>query len=667
MRPPDPAVAPDPVRVLERRLARERAARLEAEAIAERVTSELYETVQQLTRSNQVAELLGRVAVQANESASAHDAIAGALATVCTHTGWPVGHAFVPSPDDPSMLVSLGVVHAPEDGSCEQFLQATVGAAFGYGEGLPGRTLAKGEPQWITDLAQDENFPRRAAAHACGLRAAFAAPILIRADTVAVLEFFAPGIKPPDDRLLQLVAFVGAQIGRVLERERAEERLVQQAMYDSLTGLPNRALLMDRLRGSLARAHRAGRPVHVLFLDVDDFKTINDTRGHGEGDRVLTALAGRLLEALRATDSVGRPSQDTVGRLGGDEFAVVLEDCIDPGAVASRIHALLRAPLLIEDHEVFVNVSIGSTVSTKQDGHTTPDTVLAAANAAMHESKRAGKSRHTTFEPRMHDDVRRRHELGADLRGALDSEQFWLAYQPVVDLPSRAVTGAEVLLRWEHPERGSVPPDQFIGRAEETGLIVELGTWVLRTACRQAAAWRADLATDFTIAVNVSGRQLKESDFADVVRAVLVETGLPPSALCLELTESILMERDDAAISKLGELRAEGVHLAIDDFGTGYSSLGALRTLPVDLLKIDRSFIRHLPDDDDAGTIAWAVIRLGHTLGLPVLAEGVETEAQCDALQRFGCDRGQGYLFGHPVPPDELERTLDAAPGRGPG
>ena len=663
MPPPDPAAAPDRVRVLERRLARERAARLEAEAIAERVTSELYETVQELTRSHRVAELLGRVAVQANESASARDAMAAALATVCEHTGWPMGHAFVLSEEDPGTLVSLGVVHAPTDGSCDPFAQVTADAVFRSGEGLPGRTLAKGEPQWIMDLDEDENFPRRAAAHACGLRAAFAAPILIRTDTVAVLEFFAPGIQPPDDGLLQLVGFVGAQLGRVLERDRAEERLVQQAMYDSLTGLPNRALLMDRLRGSLARAQRADRPVHVLFLDVDDFKTINDSRGHGEGDRVLAALAARLLDALRATDTVGRPTGHTVARLGGDEFAVVLENCADPEAVAARIHDLLRAPLLVGDHEVFVSVSIGSTAGIGQDENLTPDIILAAANLAMHEAKRAGKSRHTAFEPRMHDDVRRRHELGADLRTALDRQQFWLAFQPVVELDSAVVTGAEALLRWEHPGRGSVPPDEFIGRAEETGIIVELGTWVLREACRQAAAWRTGPAPDFTVAVNVSGRQLKEADFGDVVRAVLTETGLPPGALCLELTESILMERDDAAISMLSDLRTAGVHLAIDDFGTGYSSLGALRTLPVDLLKIDRSFIHHLPDDDDAGTIAWAVIRLGHTLGLPVLAEGVETVEQCDALRRFGCDRGQGYLFGRPVPAAALGRMLEAVPG----
>jgi diguanylate cyclase (GGDEF)-like protein len=654
--PAEPTSPLDPVPALRRRLARERAARLEAEAIAERVTSELYETVQQLTRSTKVAELLGSVAVQANEAGSARDAVAGALASVCSYTGWPLGHAFVLAPDDPHLLVSMDVVHAPT--GFEDFLADTAGSRFRAGEGLPGRTLQDGRPAWITDLQAEENFPRRASAQACGLRAAFAAPVLIRSDVVAVLEFFAPGIHPPDENLLRVVSFVGAQLGRVLERDRAEERLTRQALYDELTGLPNRVLLMDRLQGSLARARRSHRTVHVLYLDIDDFKSINDSRGHTEGDAVLAALAHRLQDTLRAADSVGRASHDTIARLGGDEFAIVLEDCPVPEAVAGRIQELLRTPLQLVDHEVFVSVSIGSMVTDGSEGDSAPEAVLAAANVAMHVAKRSGKSRHTVFEPRMQDEARRRHVLGDQLRYALERGEFTLVYQPVVDLDTGAVTGAEALVRWQHPERGTVGPDDFISRAEETGLVVGMGTWVLNEACSRAAAWRRAGATGFSMAVNVSGRQLKEPDFVAVVRSALARTDLDPSALCLEMTESILMERDDVAISMLTELRAEGVHLAIDDFGTGYSSLGALRRLPVDLLKIDRSFISSLPEDDDAGTIAWAVVRLGHTLGLPVLAEGVETEEQRAALRRFGCDQAQGYLFGRPMAAEQLEAGL---------
>ncbi len=661
---PAAADGADPIPALRRRLSRERAARLEAEAIAERVTSELYETVQQLTRSTRVAELLGAVAIQANGADSARDAVAGALASVCAYTGWPVGHAFVRSAGEPDLLVSMGVSHA--DAGFEAFLDECMRGVFRHGQGLPGRTARAAEPVWIPDLATDPDFPRRASARACGLGAAFAAPVLVRSDVVAVLEFFAPGIQPPDAGLLRMAGFVGTQLGRVLEREAAEERLIQQAMYDGLTGLPNRLLLMDRLSGSLARAQRSGAVLHVLYLDIDDFKSINDSRGHSEGDRVLTALAERLLATLRAGDSVGRPSNDTVARLGGDEFAILLEDCLAPEEVAGRIHELLRSPLSVGDHEVFVSVSIGSVASPGGVSGTTVDTVggdtaegvLAAANVAMHEAKRAGKSRHTVFEPRMQDAARQRHLLGEQLRRAVDRHEFFLDYQPVVNLRTQAVVGAEALVRWHHPERGAVQPDSFIPRAEETGVVVAMGAWVLREACRQAAAWRRAGAAGFTVAVNVSGRQLREPDFVALVRAALHEAALEPAALCLEMTESILMERDDAAIAMLTELRDDGVHLAIDDFGTGYSSLGALRRLPVDVLKIDRSFISSLPEDDDAGTIAWAVVRLGHTLGLPVLAEGVETQEQRAALLRFGCDQAQGYLFGRPMPAAGLTAML---------
>ena len=646
---PDEA-ASEQVRRLERRLARERASRLEAEAIAERVTSDLYEAVQLLTRSTKVAELLGEVAVQANEAETAEEALQGVLRSVCSYTGWPVGHAYVLAPGDSDELISAGVWQTDDEERFGEFLRIAARTSFRRGEGLPGRTLLTNEPAWITDLTQDTNFPRVAAASECGLAAAFAAPVLIRSDTVAVLEFFATVIQPPDDNLLRVVGFVGAQLGRVLEREAAEERLTRQALYDGLTGLPNRTLLMDRLRNSLVRSARGGRDVHVLYLDIDDFKAINDSGGHAEGDAVLAALGSRLQECLRAGDSLGRVSHDTVARLGGDEFAVVLEECARPDVVAERIQLLLREPLRVGDHEVFVQLSIGSILVAAGAERAAPESILAAANVAMHEAKRSGKSRHVQFQPRMHDEARRRHLLGEQLRQALAHDEFSLVYQPVVDLRSGDVIGAEALVRWDPPGHPQVAPAEFIGRAEETGLIVDLGTWVLEEACRQAVRWREAGAAGFTMAVNVSGRQLREPDFVDVVRRALARSGLGADNLCLEMTESIVMERDDRAIAMLAELRADGVHLGIDDFGTGYSSLAALRQLPVNLLKIDRSFISSLPEDDDAGTIAWAVVRLGHTLGLPVLAEGVETEAQREALVRFGCDQAQGYLFGRPMP-----------------
>jgi diguanylate cyclase (GGDEF)-like protein len=446
------------------------------------------------------------------------------------------------------------------------------------------------------------------------------------------------------------------ETARVLQE--ANEGLTQIALYDRLTGLPNRALLMDRLRTSLSGSAGRESRVDVLYLDVDDFKTINDSRGHRAGDEVLVALAARLHEAVRPPAAEGLAARWTLARLHADEFVLVLEDWPEPLAVTERIQSLLKSPLNLPAAEVFVSVSIGSATTRTGIRAGSPEDLLAAANVAMHEAKRAGKARHLAFQPRMHEAARDRQELGDELHRAISRGDFELVYQPVVTLDDSAVIGAEALVRWRHPTRGIVLPDDFIGRAEETGLIVPLGAWVLHEACRQAVELTADTAAEFTIAVNVSGRQLRDGSFLDTVRESLEATGLEPQRLCLEMTESILMERDDDAIAMLTKLRDDGVHLAIDDFGTGYSSLGALRRLPVDLLKIDRSFVASLPGDDDAGTIAWAVVRLGHTLGLPVLAEGVETAAQQEALRGFACDQAQGYLFGRPMPAAQFGQQL---------
>ena len=644
---------------LRRRLERERAARIEAETIAEKATRELYDTVQELTRSTRLAELLGEIAVRANTAVTIDEALGAALNAVCEFTGWTLGHALVRADDDNDTLVSLGVWRVPEHDGIADFLAASEEQVFPPGVGLPGRVLLTGEPSWITDLSADPNFPRARAALDCGLQSAFALPLLIRTETAGVLEFFAPTQQPPDATLLRVASFVGAQLGRVLERQHADDRLRRLAMYDGLTGLPNRLLLTDRLKGALRRARRTEKPVNVLNLDVDDFKTINDSRGHSAGDEVLAALAARLQEAVRGSDTVGMAGS-TVARLGGDEFAIVLDDCPDPEVVVRRIGERLLQPLELSDGQVFVSVSVG-TASADQvhdDDDAAVEDLLARANVAMHEAKKVGKGYVQAFEPRMKDQARRRHHLGEQLHRAVAAREFTLTYQPVVDLPTGRIVGAEALIRWQHPTLGQVLPDEFISRAEETGLIVPIGAWVLEEATRQAQLWRQAYAPGFTMAVNVSGRQLRQDDFPDVVRLALARAQLPPENLCLEMTESMFVERDDAGIAMLAGLRTEGVHLAIDDFGTGYSSLSVLQRLPADLLKIDRTFVSSVSDDEDAGTIAWAIVRLGHTLGMSVLAEGVETLAQRDALHAFGCDRAQGYLFSRPITAAALEQLL---------
>jgi diguanylate cyclase (GGDEF)-like protein/PAS domain S-box-containing protein len=626
------------------------------------VETALQESVQKLTQASKLASLLTEITSHANEAADVPDAMRKALASVCAYTGWPVGHALVLSPDVPQTLVSLGVWHLTEPSLFSEFRTATEKDCYAIGEGLPGRTLQLGKPIRIRDLSADNHEFRVPSADAYGLAAAFALPILVHADTVGVLEFFGSAVQEADETLLRISSIVGGQLGRVFEREAAEKRLTQQALYDGLTGLPNRASLMERLRHSLVQGRQNQTRVDVLYLDVDDFKVINDSRGHAAGDEVLSALSARLGETIRGGDTIDRLRPSVLARLGGDEFAIVLDDCAAPEAVAERLRELLKEPLRLADGEVFISVSVGSSFALTAETGTSAEGMLAAANVAMHEAKRAGKGQHVAFEPTMQLKARRRHELGDELHRAVENEEFELHYQPVVTLDDGILVGAEALVRWRHPVRGLVFPNDLIERAEETGLILPLGGWVLNEACRQAAAWRQVFDVDLTVAVNVSGRQLREHDFVTCVRDALTKTQLPAEALCLEMTESILMEREDDAIAMLTKLRHDGVHLAIDDFGTGYSSLNALRRLPVDLVKIDRSFVTNLPHDEEDASIAWTIVHLAHRLGLTVLAEGIESVEQRDALRDLGCDQAQGYLFGRPMSADMFAAELVAGP-----
>jgi diguanylate cyclase (GGDEF)-like protein/PAS domain S-box-containing protein len=438
----------------------------------------------------------------------------------------------------------------------------------------------------------------------------------------------------------------------ITERKALEERLRQQAFTDDLTGLPNRALFLDRLAHALAIADQHGTTVAALFLDLDSFKLINDSLGHAAGDELLTAVAARLRRALRPTD--------TLARFGGDEFTVLLEDVATPAAAldeAARLLDALRTPFALADREVFVSTSIGVAVSA---AGTSAEAQLRQADIALYQAKAAGKAQAALFQAEMSEAVIARLALGTDLRRAVEREEFTLHYQPEVDLRTGVLAGLEALVRWRHPERGWIPPAEFIPLAEETGLILALGRWVLSAACRQVAAWQALRPKEppLVVSVNVSARQLLQDDFVAAVQATLRATGLPPACLRLEITESLVMENLTAANTALDRLKALGVGLAIDDFGTGYSSLSYLRRLPVDTVKIDRSFVQEL--DTDAGTVAIvrAVVTLAHTLGMAVTAEGVETAEQLAQVRALCCDRAQGYYFARPLPAREIPRVL---------
>ncbi len=443
----------------------------------------------------------------------------------------------------------------------------------------------------------------------------------------------------------------------VTDRKNLEEELAHQAFHDSLTGLSNRAVFRDRLDHALGLSLRHGRSLAVLLLDLDGFKTVNDSLGHDVGDELLVAVGARLERCAR--------SSDTVARLGGDEFVVLLEEDVDEArsrSVATRMLQELAGPFDVSDREVFIGASVGIAVS---DGSSIgADELIRNADTAMYAAKAAGRGRYEVFQPAMHVRALERFEVQADLRRALRLAEFRLQYQPIVDIGTGAVQGVEALIRWMHPSRGLLPPGDFIAAAEETGLIVPMGMWVLDEACRQTVAWREEYpqATDLWVSVNLSTRQLLEPDLVEQVRAVLERRGLDPSALVLEITEGSLLQGVAETIEKLRGLKSLGIRLAIDDFGTGSSSLGHLRQFPIDVLKIDKSFVDAVATSGSEGpALVRAIVDLANTLQLQTVAEGIEELDQLTELRSAGCVSGQGFLFARPLQPDAVGPLL----GRG--
>ncbi len=435
------------------------------------------------------------------------------------------------------------------------------------------------------------------------------------------------------------------------ELARREEELSFLATHDPLTGLPNRTLILDRVEQMLARSRRSQTPVAALFVDLDNFKSINDTLGHGVGDELLGAVAARLDGVVRAIDALGR--------LGGDEFVVVTEELsleTGPELIAERLLEALKAPFNL-GAQGETRVSMTASIGIAGADHSSAEELLRDADIAMYRAKWDGKNRHVVFETGMQGMVQNRMEMEMDLREALDKDEFFLAYQPTLDLQDMTPNGVEALIRWKHPVRGIVQPDDFVPLLEETGLIVEIGKWVLLQACSQGAAWRA-AGYPIGMAVNVSGRQLDTDQVVVDIEEALTHSGLDPEALTIEITETTLMRNIEETARRLTQIKALGVRIAIDDFGTGYSSLAHLQRFPVDALKIDRSFILGLKDNQEGETLIRTLVQLGKSLAIETFAEGIEQQEELSLLRGEDCDSGQGFLFARPLDVPATEKFL---------
>jgi diguanylate cyclase (GGDEF)-like protein len=613
-------------------------------ASSERQASENARLLGALRKRQVLLERLARLQRGIAARLPVNEVLEAAVEGACELLGDEVGMLRMTDPDDPSHTTLVASVGGDADLLTERRHQPIATGLGGRAMREQGVVLADA----ISGIASSEatrDFP------VDGLTAAMAVPVHERGQAIGSLGV---GSRQPGreygSRDQQVLLSFAEHASLALNHARAVEEAVHEALHDSLTGLPNRSLFLDRLRHSVARAERTGTPVAVLFCDLDGFKTVNDSLGHRTGDRLLVSVAERLGDALRPTD--------TIARLGGDEFAVLLEELPGPGdaaRAAQRLLDSLKPPFELREREFFISASIGIAAGIKD-----AETLLRDADLAMYRAKSRGKGRYAIFEPGMHTAIVKRLDLEVDLKGAIERDELMLAYQPIFSLRSGAVAGVEALVRWRHPTRGLVLPEHFVPLAEESGVIRELGRWVLRTACHQGALWRAKYPghPGLRIGINVSGAQLREPGLVQEVAEALAMAQLDASGVTLEITETALMGSVERAIEQLDALKGLGVDLAIDDFGIGYSSLRYLRRLPLDHLKIEKSFVDGIGRSDDEPALLRAIIDLADIFGLTVVAEGIERAEQRQRLIELGCDLGQGHLLSEPLEPADADALL---------
>lgn len=649
---------------LERSLSRERRARQDAEAIAERGLRDLYLSRRRL-------ELLNKIAIVANESNDPLATLRMATKEICQVTGWAIGTVLLRTgePGD-ERLEGTNVWYASNPDLMFPFADASQRLVVWPSASPPGCLFIDAHPIWVPDIHAQPGFSRSGPAKRCRLRSGVAAPVLMGQELVAAIEFFGTDTTAPEPEFLDLLMQIGTQAGRVFKRQQHARKLVESATRDPLTGLPNRALFEMRIQEIFAANRAAGKyALSLIYIDLDGFKLVNDTLGHQAGDQLLVAMAKRLQNVTEDIARLYPAGTILLARIGGDEFTILI-DAADAAAIANKlasaIHDSLDPVHYIGASEIRAAASIG--IAHDDCSYDAPDALMRDADVAMYEAKYSakadGKPRTVSFDAKMRAVALARLALESKLRRAIDQQEFRLCYQPIVKMATGQTVGFEALLRWPQEDGSFIAPDEFLPVAEQCGLIVPLGTWVLREACRASSRWRATVPDlrPFSISVNVAASQFQLPGFADLVREILIETDARPSEITIELTESAAVLNPTHTARVLDELRTMGIRVSLDDFGTGYSSLAHLQSMSFDTLKIDRSFVMNQSETNTGWTLVDIMMKLAAAMGLAVVAEGVETELQRSQLENIGCRLGQGWLFHTAVPEAEALSLLAQSP-----
>jgi predicted signal transduction protein with EAL and GGDEF domain len=625
---------------------------------------------EELKRETTNVQLLQQVAVAANDAVTIDGALAQCVQQICDVTDWSVGHVLKPTGGKAPALEPTDIWFLRDDERRAEFINPENQCIRSVHPDLAERVCNAKQPAYN---GEREASTRQHSADPIDDSAyiSVAFPVLVHDGTFAVLEFITTAQRKVDSHLLYVFGHLGSLIGRAIERKLDAAKIRKLAFRDSLTQLPNRQYFRESLDEAVARSERLESLLGLLFIDLDGFKRVNDNLGHSAGDGLLCQVAERFASVIRQSDQVGcsptdgsaTPGDDEpttpLARLGGDEFTLILNDITRPedaARVAERLIAALRDPITISGHEFFIGASIG--IATYPNDGDSAETLLQCADAAMYFAKDQGRNCYQFYTQNLNESSARRLVIEEHLRGALERGEFSLRYQPLRESATNKIVAVEALLRWEDPQEGFIGPDEFIPIAEESGMIVPLGAWVLREACLQAQRWREEGYRPIRMSVNLSGRQIRARNLVDTVRDILEETQMSPHDLELEITESTIMQDDELTTQSLCRLDEMGIGLALDDFGTGYSSINYLRHFPIRRLKIDRSFVSDLMTDPDAAALTGAIIAMAHSLRVAVVGEGVESEAQAYFLRERGCEELQGYLISRPVDSEGFRRFL---------